>query len=430
MKNDPKFNILEKMVYNQTEYFDKDVCVFLLKSIKAPAIKQKEIQNKSIKNFNISTTLWGQIVYENKNSYRMETVANEYAQFCQDNKTVWENILNSISTDITQPPFYILTKIDGIQKGKKYEVTINGLLALTEPDFWLTLYKKEPEKYALNKTEKYVLAEDLMETNQQYHIYSNNTEFKSYLLSNLVENLPQIKKAFKDDEAFTNKLLTSENLKNILRSSETHEISPLFSLESLGAIIKKANIAENLAKHSTMLSDFMPIAPAQDWINAHANKKEFSLTAFMSTVLNRACGVSYTKLAEKINNKGAVIIKREPVKKSKSAANEAFLRLDYISDGLKDVKISEANTLVWYASIMESGNRDLFKKSLSIVDFPEKTEKNEYFFKNWYDKSVSVNAGSKTTETFYWGDVEKEYHKEKLEAQLSTKPEKRRSPKI
>lgn len=428
MKNHPKFSILEKMVYNHREYFDKDVCLFLLKSIKTPAIKEKEIDEKNIKNFNISSNLWGQVLYENKNFYRMETGGNDYAKSCQDSKTAWENILNSIDADITQPPFYKLTKTYGVQKGNKYEVSINGLLALTEPEFWFTLYKKDPEKYALNKIEKYVLAEDLMETEQHYKIYSDNPDFKSYLLANVVENLAKLKKMFKNDEAFTNKMLSSENFKSILRASETQEIAPLFSLESLGAIIKKANLAENLAKHSTMLSDFMPIAPAQEWMNAHANKKKFCLSAFMSLVLNKTCGINYTELSRRITNNGDGMQRNDPVKKSRNAANEAFLRLDYISDSLKDVKLSEVNTMVWYASIMGSGNRNLFKKSLSIVEFPEKTEKNKYFFKTWYDQPVNVSG--KSTETFIWSDVEKEYNKEKLESQLFVKTEKRRSPKI
>lgn len=429
MKNDPKFNILEKMIYNQNDYFDKDVFLFLLQSIKAPHIKEKEIQDKSIKNFNFSSNLWGQIIYENKNLYRMETSANDYAQLCQTNKTVWENILNSIDSDITQEPFYTLTKKDGIQKGKKHEVSINGMLALTEPDLWFTLYTKDPDKYQLTKKEKYLLAEDLMENEQHYHMFSNNAEFKSYLLANLVNHLPDIKKHFKNEEAFTNKLLSCDNLKTILRTSQTEEISPLFSLESLGAIIKKSNIAENLAKNPNMLSNFMPIASPQEWMNAYARDNEFSLTSFMNTVMNRASGISYTELSKRITNNGGTT-RYNPVKKSKSAANEAFLRLDYIADALKDIKLSEVNTMVWYASIMETNNRDLFKKALSIIDFPEKNEKNQYFFKNWYDKPVTLTSGGKNTETFSWGDVEKEHHKEKLENLLAPKPQVRRSPKI
>lgn len=422
------YAILGIMVSDHQRYFNESICEFALNIIDKSIIKEQLNYAQSIKNFNISSNFWGSILYKNIASFDSNENIDSYSYLCKEKINIWKNIFQKYDKSIIGDSNYVFKKINGIKKDKNYNVTINGVLALTNPHTWFNLFKKEPEIYRLNKIEKYILAEDLLEEEQQYSIHGEYKDFNSYILSNFIEHIPQFEKIINNDDTFTKKILKSNGLKYLVNTCESEEISLLFPLNGLNSIIKTANSSKTLLNNNNMLSNLMPIATPQKWIDAYTDAKEFNLVKFMNPILSFASGCNYTDLSKIItSNKPG--FQKSNLKKMKNSAKEIILRLDYLNDIIKDIKLNPLDTMIWYAFVMEIENKNLFKKSLSFIDFPERNSKNTYFFEKWYDKEIKTTLNSNLL-SFKWGDVIKESYKEKLDNILEEKFDKVIKPKI
>lgn len=413
MQTNPNHNLLVSMYQNDYSYFSHEVADFILTNFNGKSLETEIIQSKSIANFDVYSNAWGCLI-----SYHKDYYYNNETKIVGKWKTLFEKHGCDTSRDIK----FELVKKNDSQKNTKYQVSINCFLALSNINQWYNLYAKNPEKFSLTKKEMHLVCCDFLEEKQNYSAYDlhKNEPCVQFIFNQLSQLSPEIQKEMgKNDDDFTSKILNSNLIKFLIKLETKEKLSSIFSPNSLKVIFRKSSLSENMTTNPFMMSDLLHISPAQDWLNACCKTKKLDESiffTFFNKIMYQHTGFNFNEVEKMLETRGKSYDRNKKRSRSGNAGTETAKRLAYFSDEIKKIEFSELSKTIWFMTVIQSKNKELFRNSLDTVSFPERNSENKaisYFYEE-YDKPV------KDTQN-YWEDIRKEYFMEKISQEIPPK---------
>jgi len=354
------------MAHNK-DSFDRDIARILIDKTGIEYLESFKEYKKSLRNTIIESNFWGDVHLQNLNAYQTSSDV-DYRTSSQNNIEAWRTVLSE-HMQLPEPVFTLK------KKDKSIDITLNGLLALKDTINWFDMYCENPSKYALDSHEKRALFIEFLELEQEDTLYGHELRKKPLMVSYLLDVMGgEIAKSKTD---ITNALLNSTNMKALFNEAQTEDIQQLFNADSLNSIIKKSQLKDNMVSNTSLLSNLLPIAPPEAWMDAFRGDKKFNTLSFFGPLLKHSNGYTMTELNSLVTGKFINLSKKRSY--SSSGQKELIEQIDYLGDNLPEM--SKNDSILWYFGILKCCNPELFKKSLDIFKLPERDESTAALYK-------------------------------------------------
>ena len=401
-------NNLINMIKDDEHCYDKGIAQYLIDRSTASQLENEKITLPYIKNYNISTNIWGLVNHTNR--YGVRITDDSYTLKCRENLEKWAALL-PVKQEKAE---YHLTKSNGVAKGWSTTVSFNGLYAIRDLPEWYKSWQESPEKFKLNEADEMALTFDLIENTQEYseHAFKNNMQLSGVVLDIMKPHMKTIQKiAHKTPDEMLAKLLDSDSFKKIIQSGNHEKMKDMFDSSMVKSILKKALIKTNTQTNPALLSEMLPFAPPEDWINAYMSKKEFNLLGFFKHKVEYACGGDFNDCEKRIDktNTSVKFVQRQ------SIASYIMKELGYLAPALKLQDLSDETLKKWYSGVFMMGNKELYLMSRGLLELPDQTNPRNYSFYDFMKTEKFFQA------TQSWLDIEHEIQAQKLEEILPVK---------
>lgn len=432
--------ILNKMVSSPEEYLDEPTAQYLLNNITIEKLQSfSYASHYSIKHMYIEADFWGRVLLHNIN-YFLENLHNKEDKKYPDRVTLWTELLNAKDSKLLTPPVFEIKLSNKEEqfpkyKGKnypKYNCNFATIMALVDIPKWSKIKDKQVVGLPLNNPDYLLLGTALLTNDNYYHIPYFNKENNGQeaiatskeILDILLKAKPLIiEQKLHDEESFTKRVLSSKVTREMLINLEIDDIAPLFSLSSLRAIIKEANSTENVKQKSAMLSGLLALAPAEKWMDAWENKKNFNLIELFDNKFYFA----YSKnIVQKESGRG---VRKEKSYGYHGTANSFKEELEYFLPAISKKKLDEEQVCHFFHALMRSQDVQAMKIYLTHMPVPpmhKSKQKNDIYDKindefHSYKSIVDKDLGEEVFTS--WAQWYTAVQAHKLNNQLTQKTE-------
>lgn len=429
-KNDLILQHLKNMISNHNHHFEESLAKFMLISLGVDFLKSIKSNGIYRSGLNTSTSLYGYIkmvfhesdtnpypdtYYEKVKIKDYKKSTEEKIEINKKNLEVWTNLLNDISPLLTLDSSCFLSTW-----GKSEIISYSLWFALIKPIDWARNYINDPSKWKLNSVEEKILAISLSHHNHEFNLsemsHHHQNEEISILLNVFLRHqgyikenhLIDIKGTTNKDEDWIDKLFKSSGMKALIEQGDLKEVSQIFDEESLKILIKKTNLKKNVENHPEMLTNLLPIAPAEKWITACSFKNNFPINSFFDNKFIRGYGHSLTKKLKTLpsrHNKAQVAFEKE---------------MSYLSDFLTKDYINSEDLINFWNNILKIGDLELFKTCAKHIGLPDEESKENNGFYDIYNTAKIEEFSFSGTKSFSLKEL---YLSERLIYSLKDKDE-------
>jgi hypothetical protein len=290
--------LLSYMIQDHVRNFEKDTAKYIISRLSLKSlIEPKKIHG--IRNFFISSNIFGHVLL--KNTFNINK--DDYSVIEQ-----WKEILAEKDPILIQNPDILFSpgKEHGIKFKSDTVIKSNFITyyAITNFKEWMNNQDKEILGYSIKDIDSALLTLDSLCEEQNSYFFTGNvvdgvssSSKKSEKFIKLVIKGKEeiIKNKWHDDKSFTNKLFSSKRMKSIMTDVDGEILSPLFSEESLGTIIRQANNFTTISENRHLFLNLSPLAPAEKWLEGFrklTQKKYIDIVDLFNNKFNYAYGIN------------------------------------------------------------------------------------------------------------------------------------------
>ncbi len=402
-------SILESMVQNHEQMFDEGTAKYIINRIPTSYFLEPCINNFQIKNFQIKMNFLSYV--ETRNSYSIENGNHGKID-------IWKALLKEKDTDLENHSNIIFVPTCHSEHYPKKiaseKISINGnfatYYAIKHLEEWIPRQEDYFYEQKFSDVNKTILTLELISSEQNDSFYFHDANIRknaAKLLVNIVcEGKTEIiANKWHDDASFTSKMMESPNMKKIMTSLEGNDIEPLFSLDSLYVILKKANTFESSKKTPKLLGNLLALAPAEKWMQS------------WNTAFKKKNGINLIELFQNkfFTSYGINIIEIDKTKPGqRKETNSISLKiqeclmdeLDFFLPAIKTMKIAKDHQLHLFNAIMRTKDAnlmDIYTKHLELPAFDPNNKDNSLYTKTMerFNKPNSIVQSQKIFPTWH-----------------------------
>lgn len=296
--NNKLLNLLVHMIKEHESIFDKETARHILNRIPIEDLLEPKKFN-SLKNFSISSGIFGQILLKNVHNIDREdySIINE-----------WKEILTEKDPILIENPKIIFRpdKVSGFKLKDSIDIESNFLnyYAIYYFRKWIENPHKEILGYSSHDIDPVLLTlECLYEEQDSYYSaglikdgVSETTQQSTDFIQQIIKGKKEIiSRNWYDDKTFTNKIFASKRMKTIMKDVDGEALSPLFSEESLGSILRHANSFPSIESNKDLFMNLSPLAKPEKWLDGFrklSQKKHIDLIDLFNNKFNYGYGIN------------------------------------------------------------------------------------------------------------------------------------------
>jgi hypothetical protein len=291
--------LLSYMIQDDARHFEKDTAKYIVSRLSTKSLMEPR-RVHGIRNFYISSNIFGNVLL--KNIFNINQ--NNYSVIEQ-----WKEILAEKDPALIENPDILFSpdREHGIKFKNDTVIKSNFITyyAITNFKEWMANQNKEILGYSIQDIDTALITlESICEEQNSYFFIDNHSvdgvsktakqseEFIKLIIKGKEEI---IKNKWHDDKSFTNKLFNSKRMKSIMTDVDGEILSPLFSEESLGTIIRQANNFTTISENRHLFLNLSPLAPAEKWLEGFrklTQKKYVDIVDLLNNKFNFAYGIN------------------------------------------------------------------------------------------------------------------------------------------
>lgn len=424
-------DVLVHMIQDHDRHFEKETAQYILSRLSTDFLNNPK-KVHGIKNFVVSSNIFGHVLLKNCSNISMDnhSVIDEWKEILQEKDQSLINNPDIIFSLINQKEQ--LPKIKEALEIKSNFITYYALKNFKE---WFANPTKEIFGYKIQDINPALLTLDsLCEQNPSFLTgnkvngeFSTNKQSELYLKILIEGKKEIIKNKWHDDKSFTHKIFNSKRMLSVMRDVSGESLEPLFSEESLGAIIRHANSFNILADNRELLSNLLALAPADKWLEGWrklTQKKYIDIVDLFNNKFNYGYGINlhleYKSGLRKEGNgydKVATLLKDE---------------LKFFFPALSKMELDKNQLCLLVNGIFRTKDVELMSIFLDSFDIPkvnadESTESHKIYNRMIFNMNDNTNLdyidNGENIKIDNWHQAIATIQAKKLEKELSVNPE-------
>lgn len=341
----------------------------------------------------------------------------------------WHELLMQKDQKLVEYPTIIFIPTNNKDQTPKFKEDIeiksdfSTFYAIRHFHDWRKIIDKEVFGHKLSNVDPVIFTLESICDEQDWNYYPERDK-KSINISNLILDYVVaakeeiIKNKWHDDKSFTNKLFSSKRMQLVMKDVEPENLEKLFTIESLGTIIKKANSHENIKSNPALLGNLLALASAEKWMEGWTNlykSKSVNLVDLFNNKFHASYGVNIT------DQQKPGLKKEKPYISGSSQANAALKdEMTFFFPAIVKMEVDSAQLCQLFNGIMKSRDVELMSLYLDYFDIPHVSAKEDADTIKIHSKMMEklnkhdvINYGIKNNTT---GEVERKQYQSWMEA--------------